>query len=110
MGKRLCNGRNEGELGPQKEVKHYSWLEGNGLDLLGLGVKCCYENLVQNSWEGRMKRGKRTRGLKRRQDEKANEGSCRSKRKSKGNEENGVKRKKFRLPFSALVALLPFPK
>lgn len=56
-----------------------------------------------------MKRGERTGGPKRKQDAKANEGSCRSKGKSKGNE-NEVKREKFRLLFGALLALLPFPK
>lgn len=57
-----------------------------------------------------MKRGEGTRGSNRRQDEKANEGSYRSKGKSKGDEENGIKREKFRILFSALLALLSFPK
>lgn len=55
-----------------------------------------------------MKRGERTRGPKRRQDEKANEGSYRSKGRSKGNEENSVKREKFRVVLNPLLALLPF--
>lgn len=74
-GKRMYSGRNEREFEPQEEVEWSPIVRRKWFGPTGLRGKNVMGSLVQNSWEWKMKRGERTSDPKRRQDEKANEGS-----------------------------------